>query len=131
MNSLKKCHFVDVLTKKSLSPHMIIFRVTTGRSFTRFPTPTEDPIQFAPRTAESAFLQSIFNWEFGRNPDPDPERGLNPSVDESDQSRTSVIHEVQEKRNDGGDVEKAEWRERRPNSYVSHEERHLIVLVVS
>jgi hypothetical protein len=35
-------------------------------------------------------------------------RGLNPSVDESDQSQTSVIHVVQEKRNDGGDVEKAE-----------------------
>jgi hypothetical protein len=104
MNSLSKCHFVDVLTKKSLSPHMIIFRVTTGRSFTRLPA---HPIQVAFRTAEPAFLQSTFNSEFGQNLD-DPERGLNPSVDESDQSQTSVIHVAQEKRDDGGDVEKAE-----------------------
>jgi hypothetical protein len=91
---------------------MIIFRVTTGRSFTRFPTPKDgvlsNPIQFAHRTAESSFLQSTFNREFGRNPDPDTEHGLNPSVDESGQSQPSIVRIGQEKRSDGGDVEKAE-----------------------
>jgi hypothetical protein len=91
---------------------MIIFRVTTGRSFTRFPTPNKDgvlsnPIQFAHQTAESSFLQSTFNRESGRNSDPDPEIGLNLSVDESDRGQTSVVHVPREKRNDGGDVEKA------------------------
>jgi hypothetical protein len=91
---------------------MIIFRITTGRSFTRFPAPKDgvlsDPIQFAHRTAESSFLQSTFNREFGRNPDPDTERGLTPNVDESGQTQPSVIHIGQEKRNDGGEVEKAD-----------------------
>jgi hypothetical protein len=103
--------FLTSSFKKSLSPHMIIFRVTTGRSFTRFPTPKggvlSNPIQFAHRTAESSFLQSTLDREFGRNPDPDTERGLNPSVDESGQSQPSVIHIGWEKRNDGGDIEKA------------------------
>lgn len=90
---------------------MIIFRVTTGRSFTNFPTSKDGvlskPIQFAHQTAESSFLQSTFNREFGRNPDPDTERGLNTSVDESGQSQPSVIHIGQEKRNDCVAVEKA------------------------
>jgi hypothetical protein len=90
---------------------MIMFRVTTGRSFTRFPTPKDgvlsNPIQFAHQTAESSFLQSTFNREFGRNPDPDTERGLNTSVDESGQSQPSVIHLGQGKQKDGVDVEKA------------------------
>ena len=90
---------------------MIIFRVTTGRSFTQFPTPKDgvlsNPIQFAHRTGESSFLSSMFNREFGRNPDPATERGLNLSVNESGQSQPSIIHKSQEKRNDGGDVEKA------------------------
>jgi hypothetical protein len=90
---------------------MIIFRVTTGRSFANFPTPKDsvlsNPIQFAHRTAESSFLQSTFNREFGRNPNLDTERGSNPSVNESGQSQPSVIHIDQEKQNDGGDVEKA------------------------
>ncbi|KAJ2922614.1 hypothetical protein H1R20_g14482, partial [Candolleomyces eurysporus] len=50
----------------TLSPHMIIFRVTTGRSWLRFPStedsdgsPVSNPINFAhQRTAESAFLSS-------------------------------------------------------------------------
>ena len=91
---------------------MIIFRVTTGRSFTNFPTPKDgvpfNPIQFAHQTAESSFLQSTFNREFGSHPDPDTERGLNQGVDESDQGRTSVIHIGQGKRKDGVDVEKVE-----------------------
>jgi hypothetical protein len=91
---------------------MIIFRVTTGRSFTKFPTPKDgvlsNSIQFAHRTAESSFLQSTFDREFGRNTGPDTERGLNLSVDESDRSQRSVIHIGQEKRKDGVDVEKAE-----------------------
>jgi hypothetical protein len=91
---------------------MIIFRVTTGRSFTKFPTPKDgvlsNAIQFAHQTAESSFLQSTFNREFGRNPDPDTERELNLGVDESDWSQRSVVHVGQEKRKDGVDVEKAE-----------------------
>ncbi|KAJ2923830.1 hypothetical protein H1R20_g13258, partial [Candolleomyces eurysporus] len=49
---------------------MIIFRVTTGRSWTTFPTAVKDsdssgaganPIQFAHQTAESSFLQSTLS----------------------------------------------------------------------
>jgi hypothetical protein len=92
---------------------MIIFRVTTGRSFTRFPTPKDgvlsDPIQFCHQTAESSFLQTTFNREFaGGNPDPDTEKGTKPSVDEFHQSRTSVVHAAQEKRGDGPQVKTAE-----------------------
>jgi hypothetical protein len=90
---------------------MIIFRVTTGRSFTNFPTSKDgvlsDPVQFAYRTAQSSFLQSTFNWELGQNPDPDTKRGLNASVDESGQSQPSIVHIGREKRNDDGDAEKA------------------------
>ncbi|RXW16524.1 hypothetical protein EST38_g9320, partial [Candolleomyces aberdarensis] len=93
----------------ALSPHMIIFRVTTGRSFTKFPSVKDgvvtNPMQFAHRTAESNFLQSTLNREFGRNHDADTEQ-LNDSVCEPSQ-QTSIIHIAQEKRNDGGDVEKA------------------------
>ncbi|RXW21397.1 hypothetical protein EST38_g4457 [Candolleomyces aberdarensis] len=93
-----------------LSPHMIIFRVTTGRSFTKFPSVKDgvltNPIKFAPRTAESSFLQSTFNREFGQNGDADTEQGLNGSVGELTQTQTSIIHLAQEKRNDGVDVEK-------------------------
>jgi hypothetical protein len=103
--------FSDFFIEKALSPQMIIFRVTTGRSFTRFPTPKDgvlsNPIQFVHRTAESTFLQSTFNREFGRNPDPDTERGSDLSVDESGQSQPSVGHIGQEKRNDRVNVEKA------------------------
>jgi hypothetical protein len=103
----------DFFTEKALSPHMIIFRVTTGRSLTRFPTPNKDgvlpnPIQLAHQTAESSF-RSTFNRESGRNSDPDPEIGLNLSEDESDRSQMSVMHVPQEKRNDDGDVEKANF----------------------
>jgi hypothetical protein len=58
---------------------MIIFRVTTGRSFTKFPSMKDgalsDPLQFATRTAESSFLQSTLNRELRRNQDPDTEQG--------------------------------------------------------
>ncbi|KAJ2922347.1 hypothetical protein H1R20_g11543, partial [Candolleomyces eurysporus] len=62
----------------NLSPHMIIFRVTTGRSFTKLPSAkdglTSNPIQFA-QTAESSLLQSSsFNRELGMNPELDVER---------------------------------------------------------
>ena len=93
---------------------MIIFRVTTGRSFTKFPSVKDGvvtkPIQFAHRTAESSFLQSTLNREFDRNRDADTEQGLNGSIGEPTQTQTSIIHIAQEKRNDGGDVEKAGWR---------------------
>ena len=70
---------------------MIIFRVTTGRSFTRFPTPKDgvlsNAIQFAQRTTESTFRQWTLNRELGQNPDPDTESASNPSVDESGRSQ--------------------------------------------
>jgi hypothetical protein len=56
---------------------MIIFRVTTGRSFTKLPSVKDGvlkPLQFAHPTAESSFLQSTLNHEIGRNRDPDSER---------------------------------------------------------
>jgi hypothetical protein len=111
MNSPSNAIFSDFFIYKAISPQMIIFRVTTGRSFTNFPTPKDgvlsNPIQFTHRTAESTFLQSTFNRECGRHPDPDTECGLNASVDESDQRQPSIVHIGEEKRNDGGDVEKA------------------------
>ncbi|KAJ2921897.1 hypothetical protein H1R20_g15199, partial [Candolleomyces eurysporus] len=89
----------------ALSPHMIIFRVTTGRSFTKFPSVRDgvvtNPIQFAHQTAESSFFQSMLNREFGRNGDADTEQGLNFSINEPTQTRMSIIHIAQEKRNDG------------------------------
>ncbi|RXW16538.1 hypothetical protein EST38_g9311 [Candolleomyces aberdarensis] len=94
----------------TLSPHMIIFRVTTGRSFTKFPSVKDgvvtNPLQFARRTAQSSFLQSTLNPEFGRNGGADNEQGLNSSTGEYSQAQTSAIYIAQEKRNDGGDVEK-------------------------
>ena len=91
---------------------MIIFRVTTGRSFTNLPTPKDgalsNSIQFAGQTAESSFLQLSFDREFGRNHDLDTELGLNTSVNESSQSQMSVIHEAQEKQNGGPNVWKDE-----------------------
>ncbi|RXW17424.1 hypothetical protein EST38_g8430 [Candolleomyces aberdarensis] len=94
----------------ALSPHMIIFRVTTGRSFTKFPSVKDgavtNPIQFARRTAESSFLQSTLNCEFGRNGNADTEQGLNGSVSEPTQAQTSIIHIAQEKQSDSVNVEK-------------------------
>ncbi|KAJ2913703.1 hypothetical protein MD484_g6718, partial [Candolleomyces efflorescens] len=91
----------------ALSPHMIIFRVTTGRSFTRFPTQNDgrlsNPIQFAHQTAESSFLQSTLNREFGRN----TEIGMNESADHSTPTPTSGIYTGQKKLNSDEDVEKA------------------------
>ena len=89
---------------------MIIFRVTTGRSFTKFPIPKDGvlskPIQFAHRTAESSFLQSTLNRELRQNPELDTERGLNGSIVEP--TETSMIYIAQEKRSKSGDVEVAE-----------------------
>ncbi|KAJ2932596.1 hypothetical protein H1R20_g4505, partial [Candolleomyces eurysporus] len=90
---------------------MIIFRVTTGRSFTNLPLAKNgvvtNPIQFAHRTAESSFLQSALNREFGRNHDADTEQGLNGGIGGPTQTQMSIIHVAQEKQNVGGDVEKA------------------------
>ncbi|KAJ2924615.1 hypothetical protein H1R20_g12486, partial [Candolleomyces eurysporus] len=96
----------------ALSPHMIIFRVTTGRSFTNLPLAKDgvvtNPIQFAHRTAESSFLQSALNREFGQNGGAETEQGLDSGVGElASQTRTSIIHVAREKWNDGG-------RSRRP-----------------
>ncbi|KAJ2936161.1 hypothetical protein H1R20_g933, partial [Candolleomyces eurysporus] len=86
---------------------MIIFRVTTGRSFTKFPSVKDgvltNPIQFNHQTAESSFLQSTLNREFGLN----TEQGLNISIGGPTRTQLSIIHIAQEKQNDGGDVEKA------------------------
>ncbi|RXW15097.1 hypothetical protein EST38_g10758 [Candolleomyces aberdarensis] len=61
-----------------LSPHMIIFRVTTGRSFINLPTAKNgvltNPIQFAHETAQASFLQSCSNRELARDPEFDIER---------------------------------------------------------
>jgi hypothetical protein len=63
---------------------MIIFRVTTGRSFTKFPIVRDgvpsNPLQFAPQMAESSFLQSSLSREFGRNGDLDAEQGAKPKA---------------------------------------------------
>ncbi|RXW18592.1 hypothetical protein EST38_g7264 [Candolleomyces aberdarensis] len=95
----------------ALSPHMIIFRVTTGRSFTKFPSVKDgvltNPIQFVHQTAESSFLQSTSNREFGLNCDANIEEGLNTGIGEPTRAQLSIIHIAQEKQNDGGDVEKA------------------------
>ncbi|RXW16805.1 hypothetical protein EST38_g9045 [Candolleomyces aberdarensis] len=89
---------------------MIIFRVTTGRSFTKFPSVKDgvltNPIQFVHQTAESSFLRSTLNHEFGRNRDNNAEQGLTSSIEEPTQTQGSIIHLAQEKRNDGRDVEK-------------------------
>ncbi|KAJ2923181.1 hypothetical protein H1R20_g13916, partial [Candolleomyces eurysporus] len=91
---------------------MIIFRVTTGRFFTKFPSVQDDvltsPIQFAPQTAESSFLQSTSNREFGQNHDPDLKRELDGSIGEPTQTQpqASIIHIARKKWYDSGDVEK-------------------------
>ncbi|KAJ2924655.1 hypothetical protein H1R20_g12424, partial [Candolleomyces eurysporus] len=57
---------------------MIIFRVTTGRSFTKFPTlkngNLSHPIEFAHRTAESSFLRSSCPRGLAGSPEFDLER---------------------------------------------------------
>ncbi|RXW20661.1 hypothetical protein EST38_g5175 [Candolleomyces aberdarensis] len=90
---------------------MIIFRVTTGRSFTKSLSVKDgivtNPIQFARRTAESSFIQTTLNRALSQNHDSDTEQGLNSSVGElPSQTQKSIIHVVREKRNDGGDLEK-------------------------
>ncbi|RXW20659.1 hypothetical protein EST38_g5173 [Candolleomyces aberdarensis] len=93
----------------ALSPHMIIFRITTGRSFTKFPSPKDgvptNPIQFAHRTAESTILQSTLNRKFDRSRDADTEQELSASIGELTQTQSSIIHIAQEKQTDDGDVE--------------------------
>ncbi|KAJ2936160.1 hypothetical protein H1R20_g930, partial [Candolleomyces eurysporus] len=79
---------------------MIIFRVTTGRSFTKFPSVKDgvltNPIQFVHRTAESSFLRSTLNREFGQNREADTEQGLNGSIGDPTQAQTSIIRVAQE-----------------------------------
>ncbi|RXW13393.1 hypothetical protein EST38_g12463 [Candolleomyces aberdarensis] len=90
----------------AISPQMIIFRVTTGRSFTKFPAIRDgvtNEIQFAHQTAESSFLRSTLNRELGRNRDPDVERG-NAS---GGKPEPEVLHIAQEKQCDSDDMEKA------------------------
>jgi hypothetical protein len=76
---------------------MIIFRVTTGRSFTKLPSAVDsvlsNPIQFARETEKSSFLQSTLNREFARNFD--REQGSNTSI---------VTHIEQKTRKDSGGV---------------------------
>ena len=90
---------------------MIIFRVTTGRSFTKFPSPSQgadgglsNPIQFARQTAESSFLQSTLNTESNGNREPDTERGLNTGAGAP--IKTSIIHIAQGKPDSSEDLEK-------------------------
>ncbi|KAJ2915205.1 hypothetical protein MD484_g5199, partial [Candolleomyces efflorescens] len=84
-----------------LSPHMIIFRVTTGRSFTDFPSPGKNGIlsnhiQFARQTAESSFLQSTLNRELGRTLDQDTELGFNSRDDNPTSTQGSIVCIAQE-----------------------------------
>lgn len=53
---------------QALSPHMIIFRVTTGRSFIKFPNAKKDTlssIHFAPHTTEYSCSHSSAKLESG------------------------------------------------------------------
>jgi hypothetical protein len=64
---------------QTLSPHMIIFRVTTGRSLPNYPSTTSnlffDPIEFARPTTESSFPLSPLNVrKINRNSEADVER---------------------------------------------------------
>jgi hypothetical protein len=67
---------------------MIIFRVTTGRSFTKFPSSKDgalsNPIQFAHQSMDSSFNESTFGGALGRHSDSDPGRDviLNGPVEE-------------------------------------------------
>lgn len=61
---------------QSLSPHMIIFRVSTGRSWVQFPKPNgegalSNPIEFARgrKPTDSSFIQSILNRDLGLKSD--------------------------------------------------------------
>ena len=80
---------------------MIIFRVTTGRSFTKLPTLKDgvlsNPIQFAHQTAESSFFRSTLHHEFGRNRDPDTEQG------DAGRGGDAITYTAPEKRNDRGE----------------------------
>ncbi|KAJ2929072.1 hypothetical protein H1R20_g893, partial [Candolleomyces eurysporus] len=80
----------------TLSPHMIIFRVTTGRSWVRFPSakasgtsPASNPIRFAHhRTAESAFFSS--QHQSRSSPgiiDLEAPRNLSLAISKTDESR--------------------------------------------
>ncbi|KAJ2921418.1 hypothetical protein H1R20_g15677, partial [Candolleomyces eurysporus] len=84
---------------------MIIFRVTTGRSFTKFPTVKDgvlsNTLQFAHKTAEESFLQSTYNSEFGRDRDLDTEKG---NTHGGGLGRQSTTHVSQEMRDDSGDL---------------------------
>ncbi|RXW15092.1 hypothetical protein EST38_g10762 [Candolleomyces aberdarensis] len=85
---------------------MIIFRVTTGRSFTKFPAVKDgavsNPLEFAHQTAESCFLQSAFNQDRDFN----PERG-NASSGGHRVEAEGIVYITQEQRG-SGDVEKVE-----------------------
>ncbi|RXW12549.1 hypothetical protein EST38_g13303 [Candolleomyces aberdarensis] len=78
---------------------MIIFRVTTGRSFTKLPSAkdglTSNPIQFA-QTAGSSLLQSSsFNHEFGKGPELDVER-LERDTSSDGTQTSATAHTAQE-----------------------------------
>ena len=80
---------------------MIIFRVTTGRSFTQFPSTKDgvasNPLRFAHQTAESSFLHSTLSRGFGGNDDPENGRGASASLRLPTQNQTSIIELTQEK----------------------------------
>ncbi|KAJ2929014.1 hypothetical protein H1R20_g8084, partial [Candolleomyces eurysporus] len=77
-----------------LAPHMIIFRVTTGRSWLKFPTVKDgaisNPIKFAHQTAESSFFMPSRHHQFGRNLDEvEEQRDQASNTDGSSPSRES------------------------------------------
>ncbi|KAJ2924791.1 hypothetical protein H1R20_g12301, partial [Candolleomyces eurysporus] len=77
-----------------IAPHMIIFRVTTGRSWLKFPIVKDgavsNPIKFAHQTAESSFFVSSRHHQFGRNLDEaEEQRDQDSDTDGSSPSRES------------------------------------------
>ncbi|KAJ2917946.1 hypothetical protein MD484_g2434, partial [Candolleomyces efflorescens] len=97
----------------ALSPQMIIFRVTTGRSFTKFPT-TQDgvlsnPIQFAHQSAESSFLQTTFGREIERASGADAEHALSLGAVESKRSQVWVDRIGKEAQHDGEEARKSDY----------------------
>jgi hypothetical protein len=97
---------------------MIIFRITTGRSFMKFPTLKNDlPLttdRWAHHTDESSFLRSSFsNREIGRSIETDIERtGGNSSnairipVITQTSGVTQIVEEKRERAGAKGEVER-------------------------
>lgn len=101
-------YLVNFSDEQGLSPRMIIFRVTTGRSFTNFRALDDslisNPIQFARRSFDSSSFQSTWSRELRRDSaSPDTERGLNASVNDPNRAQSSMITDLAEEKGSDGD----------------------------